>query len=212
LIDFGSQQALFIGATAAVGVLHTVVPDHWAPIALMARQRRWSKSETLRAALQAGTGHVLSTLFIGALVWIAGVAVAKRFGHMVDTITSVALIVFGAWIALFAWRELHGHAHGHDHHHHETKSRTALLIILGASPMVEGIPLFFAAGKYGFGFLAFMSAVLAVSTIVTYAFLCVFSAAALQRMRFGAFERYGEVLSGVFMAIVGLAFWIWSTA
>lgn len=48
----------------------------------------------------------------------------------------------------------HDHHHGHDHDRsHEiarkTSSRTALLLILGSSPMVEGIPAFFAAAKYG---------------------------------------------------------------
>src|ERR1700688_2431234 len=71
-------QLLLIGAVAAVGVLHTVVPDHWVPITMLARQRGWSKSETARASLQAGTGHVLSTLLIALVVWMAGVAFAER--------------------------------------------------------------------------------------------------------------------------------------
>jgi nickel/cobalt transporter (NicO) family protein len=53
---------LLVAAVATVGVLHTIVPDHWVPITLIARQRGRSKSETARAALQAGAGHVLSTL------------------------------------------------------------------------------------------------------------------------------------------------------
>jgi hypothetical protein len=28
-------------------------------------------------------------------------------------------------------------------------------------------------------------------------------------MNLGAFERYGEVLSGGFIALVGVAFWLW---
>jgi hypothetical protein len=47
-------ELLLIGAVAAVGVLHTIVPDHWVPITLIARQRGWSKVETARASLQAG--------------------------------------------------------------------------------------------------------------------------------------------------------------
>jgi hypothetical protein len=31
----------------------------------------------------------------------------------------------------------------------------------------------------------------------------------LKRVRLGPFERDGEVLSGAFIALVGLAFWIW---
>jgi hypothetical protein len=30
-----------------------------------------------------------------------------------------------------------------------------------------------------------------------------------KRSGLGAFERYGEVLSGAFIALVGVAFWIW---
>jgi len=387
-------ELLLIGAVAAVGVLHTVVPDHWVPITLIARQRGWSTAETARASLQAGTGHVLSTLLIAAVVWLAGVAVATRFGYIVDTAASIALVVFGSWIAISAWRELrrqnggHGHSHGHshahdfrhlggtgihgpelqlvptddgelalsiyaagipphfrltgpaadavtvetlrpdgarqifqfayrgtywessdeipephgfevtvslehaghvrrfetrfaehehgdhDHHHddeseteddplyaplrsdttvltphlhvhrhgkamphahwhdhasetshpvtddlegippfhehrHKTSARTALLLILGSSPMVEGIPAFFAASQYGIGLIIVMSLVFAVSTIATYMVLCVYSTAGLQRVSLGPLERYGEVLSGAFIALVGVAFWVW---
>ena len=75
--------------------------------------------------------------------------------------------------------------------------------------MVEGIPAFFAAGRYGAGLIAAMAAVFALSTIATYVALCVFSAAGLQRVRLGPFERWGEALSGALIAAVGVVFWIW---
>jgi hypothetical protein len=394
-----SPELLLVVSVAVVGVLHTIVPDHWVPITLLARQRGWSKGETARAALQAGIGHVVSTLIIASVIWFAGVAVAARFGHLIDTLTSLALVGFGGWIALSSWRELrrgarHGHRHGHSHghdfsflssrgqasihgpelqridtrhgivelsifedgvpprfrlsgpavdgvqvetsrdsgatqifsfakrgafwesleeipephgfdvtvtlqhgdhahachasfaehnhhdhdhggdahsrahegpkddplyapmrgdvavltrhshahqhgggsvhahwhdhdaatshpltskldaappqhvHNHKTTARTALLLILGSSPMVEGIPAFFAAGKYGVGVIGAMAVVFALSTIVTYVVLCVYSTIGLQRVHLGAFERYGEVLSGAFIALVGVAFWL----
>ncbi len=292
---------LLIGVVAAVGVLHTIVPDHWLPIALIARQRGWSKGETARAAFQAGTGHVLSTLVIALAVWVAGVAFAARFGHVVDIASSLALIGFGGWIAIAAWRELrpldaHAHDHGagdsHSHHHphlpgderdhahpepplsayalamaddplyaplrgeravltshlhahchgrgpphlhwhdhapgtahavlagvaaeppvhrhrHKTTARTALLLILGSSPMVEGIPAFFAAAKYGPALISAMASVFALGTIATYVALCVYSSAGLQRLHLGAVERYGEVLSGGVVALIGVVFGLW---
>ena len=102
-MNFGPEILLII-SVGVVGVLHTIVPDHWVPITLLARQRGWSKAETARAALQAGIGHVVSTLIIAAVIWLAGVGVAVRFGHFVDTAASVALIAFGGWIAIAAWR------------------------------------------------------------------------------------------------------------
>lgn len=386
-------ELLLVAAVGVVGVLHTIVPDHWVPITLIARQRGWSKGETARAALQAGAGHVLSTLLIASMVWLAGVAVATRFGHVVDTAASVALVVFGLWFAFSAWRDLHGrashqhshphghshahdvayfsgdhihgpelqriptdeggllvsiyeagvpprfrvtvpcadavsvetlredgsrqvfacasrgmywesideipephgfevmvsvergghmhryearftehehehgadghgldpdddplyaplrgdttvmtrhlhvhrhgggipHAHWHDHridtshpltanlesqpplheHRHKTSARTVLLLVLGSSPMVEGIPAFFAAGQFGPGLIILMSIVFALGTIATYVILCVYSTVGFQRVRLGPLERYGEVMSGAVIALVGAGFWLW---
>jgi len=293
------QQLLLILAVVGVGVLHTLVPDHWAPIALLARQRGWSWQETARAAFGAGIGHTATTLAFGLAVWIVGAAVAQRFGHAVDLAASAALIGFGAWIAVGAWREVqgdaagHGHSHGHGHNHghavnhvhhhahdghdhgdarpaawegdplyapargvavdlrhshlhrhgrgaahthwhdhahasahavtadtalsppthlhrHRTTGRTALLLVLGSSPMVEGIPAFFAASRYGFGLIAAMGALFAASTIATYVVLSVSSAVGLQRLNLGPIERYGEVISGGFIVVIGLAFGAWS--
>ncbi len=225
---------LLIGAVAAVGVLHTIVPDHWVPITLIARQQGWRKWDVARAALVAGTGHTVSTLLIGLVVWIAGVAFATKFGNLVSIVSSIALIAFGAWIAFSSLRELragdgHGHAHDHgpdtwrrddvasapppDHDHdHEhgrkpkRSARTTLLLILGSSPMVEGVPAFFAAGKYGPALIAVMAVAFALATISTYVTLCVASVAGLQNVRLGSLERYGEVLSGAFIAVIGLVF------
>jgi hypothetical protein len=260
-------ELLLVGAVLAVGVLHTLVPDHWVPIMLIARQEGWSPRETARAALLAGTGHTLSTLLIGLLAWIAGVVFAAKFGSLVSTVSSLALIAFGGWIAISSLRELHDvhgddhhyhhglpslapagagtalltrhvhvhrhgaqvvHAHRHEHgpetwhdarkideagpplheHAHPRSARTALLLILGSSPMVEGIPAFFAAAKYGPGLISLMAVVFAIATIATYIVLCVSSAAGLARTKVSALERYGEVLSGAVIVLVGLVFLI----
>jgi ABC-type nickel/cobalt efflux system permease component RcnA len=244
-----SQGAiLLVIAVLAVGVLHTVVPDHWLPITLMARQRGWSRRQTARSAAIAGFGHAASTLIIAAVVWVAGIAFAARFGAAVDIVTSVALVAFGGWVAIGAIRELrespeafrsaqgHGHVHAHEggithahwhlhgesdwhevagnvamapplhEHEHPTSSRTALLLVLGSSPMVEGIPAFFAAAKYGASLIAIMAVVFAASTIATYVVLCVASLSSLERLDFGPFERYGEVLSGLLIAALGIVF------
>src|ERR1035441_6640434 len=202
-----SAEFLLIGAVLAVGVFHTMVPDHWLPIVLMARQRNWSTRETALAALQAGTGHVVSTLLIAVLFWGAGVAIATRFNGWVETATSVALVGFGLWVAIGAWREMHKQSHDT-----KTGSRIALLLILGSSPMIEGIPAFFAAGKYGFGLLIVMALVFAAATISVYIVFSVYSAKGLTEVRFGRFERYGEIVSGAVIALVGAVFWFWPVA
>lgn len=248
-----NQAVLLILAALAVGVLHTMVPDHWAPIALLARQRGWSRGRTARTAAIAGIGHTVSTLLIGMVVWIAGEILAVRFGRAVSFVSSIALIGFGGWIAVSSWREItgdhkhrhadFGHAHRHRHgsglehlhwhehdesdwhavdgnlalspiheHAHKTSTRTALLLILGSSPMIEGIPAFLAASRYGIGLVSIMAVVFALSTIATYILLSVASASGLQRLRLGRFEQYGEIISGSIIALLGIVLLIWPIA
>jgi hypothetical protein len=174
---------------------------------LLARTRHWTRAQTARAAFGAGLGHTLSTLAIGLLVWVAGVAFAARFGNLVSVLSSVALIAFGAWIAIGAWRELRTHpGDDYDQERNSAGARTSLMLILGSSPMVEGIPAFFAAAKFGPGLIALMSLCFAVSTIATYVVLCTISRSALERLHLGPLERYGEVLSGAVIMLVGIVF------
>ena len=51
-------------------------------------------------------------------------------------------------------------------HKHETTGKTALLLILGSCPMVDGIPAFFAASRYCGALVVLMAVVFALSTIV----------------------------------------------
>lgn len=240
------RGAFLLIAVAMVGVLHTLVPDHWLPIALVARDRGWSRRQTARAALVAGVGHVVTTLLIGCAVWFAGVEVAQRYGREVDLVSGAALVGFGLWIGIAGWREQRGialrhrhlhthesglvHAHAHEHgvaeahdadavddaappihrHEHPVRGRTALLLILGSSPMVEAIPAFLAASTSGVALVTAMSIVLAASTIVTYVAVCVYSAERLQALDVGPLERYGEVWSGAVIALVGAAFLLFS--
>lgn len=223
---------LLIGTVGAVGVLHTLVPDHWLPISLLARQQGWSARQTASAGATAGLGHTVSTLALGLIVWIAGAMAAQRFGHAVSYASSAALIAFGLWIAIGALCEqAHGHRHVHAHadgtvhahyhlhdsnesheHEHAATGRTSLLLILGSSPMVEGLPAFFAAGRYGSATLGVMALVFAAATIVTYVVLCVSAFSALDRVDLGPFEKYGEVLSGALVTAVGIAFAVWPLA
>ena len=232
--------ALLVVTVAVVGVLHTIVPDHWAPIVVLARQQGWSIVRTARAAALAGLGHVTTTLLLGALLWVVGATLAARYAHVVSLASALALIAFGLWIAYGGWKEaqdvrIHhrrGHSHLHRHpeglehvhwhehqeedwheavggvatshtHEHAIAGRTTLLLILGSSPMVEGIPAFLGASTKGPALLAIMAVVFAVATIATYAAMCIVGLRSLQRASFGPLERYGEVLSGLFVAAVG---------
>ena len=74
--------------------------------------------------------------------------------------------------------------------------------------MVEGIPAFSRPANTGRGSSRLCLVAFALSTITTYVALCVYSTAGLQRVKLGSFEKYGEVISGAFIALVGFGFLI----
>ena len=203
-----SKLLLLIATVGVVGVLHTIVPDHWAPIAVIARQRGWSRRETARVAAGAGLGHALSTIAIGILAFFAGAVAAARLGHAINVAAGFALIAFGLWSTIAAIREITV-AVDPLPSSSVLPARTALMLILGSSPSIEVVPTFLAAAP--FGVLAFfaLALVFSIMTIGTYVVTCVLSVTGLEQFRYAPVERYGEVISGVLVSVIGVVFLIW---
>jgi hypothetical protein len=203
-----STFLLLVATVGAVGVLHTIVPDHWAPIAVIARQRGWSRRETARVAAGAGLGHALSTIAIGLLAFFAGAIAAQRLGHAINLTAGLALIAFGLWSTIAAIRELTVTVDPVPSPS-ALPARTALMLILGSSPSIEVVPTFLAAAPLGIVAFIALSLVFSITTIGTYVVTCVLSVAGLEQFRYAAVERYGEVISGVLVSVIGVVFVTW---
>lgn len=72
--------------------------------------------------------------------------------------------------------------------------------------MIEGIPAFFSASRFGLGLLIVMAIVFAACTIGTYIAVTLASLRAIRDIDLGPIERYGEVMSGTFIALLGVVF------
>ncbi len=117
-----SEMLLLVGTAATLGVTHTAVGvDHTLPFVMLSRARNWSMYKTLGVTALCGTGHVLSSVVIGALGYFGlGLTLTKlelieqTRGHW----AAWALIVFGFGYALAgAWRLHSGDGHRHFHVH-----------------------------------------------------------------------------------------------
>lgn len=203
-----STFLLLVITVGVVGILHTIVPDHWAPIAVIARQRGWTRRETARVAAGAGLGHALSTIAIGILAFFAGAIAAQRLGHAINLAAGVALIAFGLWSTIAAIRELTVTVDPIPSQS-ALPARTALMLILGSSPSIETVPTFLAAAPFGIGAFIALSLVFSITTIGTYVVTCVLSVAGLEQFRYAPVERYGEVISGLLVSFIGVVFLIW---
>lgn len=111
---------LLLGAAATVAILHSILPDHWVPLAVIARTQRWKLAQVVRVSALASIGHVITSLVLGGVIALIGL----QFQHEVETqqghIVGAVLILTG--IAFLIWGLIgHGpHGHSHDGNHTHT--------------------------------------------------------------------------------------------
>ncbi|MFI5783435.1 hypothetical protein [Nocardia sp. NPDC051570] len=111
-----------LAAAAGVGFGHAVLPDHWVPLAVIARMQRYPLRRVLRLSGLAGVAHVGLSLILGAIVIGVGLQFRSTVERHESAIVGGLLIATGV---LFVVLELlgrghshadHEHAHGHRHH------------------------------------------------------------------------------------------------
>lgn len=111
---------LLLLAGASVAFVHAVLPDHWLPIALVARAERWSLGRTIRVSLWTSLGHVVGSLALGILFIVIGKGlhgiVQNERGFMGGVLILTG-IGYGLWDGL---KKTDPHPHDHVHPHPPT--------------------------------------------------------------------------------------------
>ncbi len=126
-----SASALLLAA-AGVGFGHAVLPDHWAPLAVLGRTSREPLGRTVRRSLAAAGTHVALSLVLGAVLIVVGLRFRSTVVRYEDLVVGGLLVATGA---VFLVLELagrghghphpHGHSHGHDHGHEHAPQQDA---------------------------------------------------------------------------------------
>jgi len=114
-----SATPALLVASAGVGFGHAILPDHWVPLAVIGRTRRYPLSKIARLSGLAGVAHVLISIALGAVIIAVGLQFRSAVQGAQSTIIGCLLIATGLG---FAALELTGHGHhhdgdGHDHGH-----------------------------------------------------------------------------------------------
>jgi len=110
---------LLIIAAGAVGFLHSILPDHWVPLAVVGRTQHWSIPHVARVSFLASVGHVLTSLIIAAIVAVVGLQFRSAFETQQGHIVGVILVLTGIGFLIWSLTGHGGHSHGpgHDHPH-----------------------------------------------------------------------------------------------
>jgi nickel/cobalt transporter (NicO) family protein len=99
-------------AAAGVGVGHAVMPDHWLPLAVLSRTRRYRTARVVRLSLAAALTHVVVSLVFGGILVVIGLQFRATVARHTDLIVGGILLATGA---VFLVLDLFGQGHGHSH-------------------------------------------------------------------------------------------------
>jgi nickel/cobalt transporter (NicO) family protein len=111
-----------LAAAAGVGFGHAVLPDHWIPLAVLGRARRYPMAKIARLSGLAGVAHVMLSIVLGAVIIAVGLQFRSSVSSAQDAIIGCLLIATGVGFGVLeatgrGHHHDHDHAHDHDHEH-----------------------------------------------------------------------------------------------
>ena len=220
-----------LAAAAGVGFGHAILPDHWVPLAVLGRTRRYPLTRIARLSGLAGVAHVLVSIVLGAVIIAIGLQFRSTIQHAQDTIIGCILIATGIGFLVL---ELTGHGHHHDHdhdHHHDDHADdddhdhdhdhddhageptprplgglAAVMVPFGAaaSPDLTILPVFLAATTAGVATAVGSVVIFAAVTIGTIVGLTLAAARGGYQIQGEWLERWGNVFTAAVLVLIGL--------
>jgi nickel/cobalt exporter len=215
-----TTPALF-AAAAGVAIGHAILPDHWVPLAVLGRARRYPLAKVARLSGLAGIAHVLLSILLGAVIVAVGLQFRSMIQSAQDTIIGGLLIATGLGFIAF---ELTGHGHGHDHDHGEhahghthnndhddpdarsgVRGLAAVMVPFGAaaSPDLTILPVFLAATAVGVPTAIGSLVIFAAVTIATIVGLTLLAAKGGYQIQGLWLDRWGNAITAAVLLVIG---------
>jgi nickel/cobalt exporter len=215
-----------LAAAAGVGFGHAILPDHWMPLAVLGRARRYPLAKVARLSGAAGVAHVLLSIVLGGVIIAIGLQFRSSIQSAQDTIVGGLLIATGIGFIAF---ELTGHGHrhsghehghsGHEHGHsghehgpgeggrerHGIGGLAAVMVPFGAaaSPDLTILPIFLAATTVGIATAIGSVAVFAAVTIGTIVGLTLTATKGGYQIRGQWLEQWGNAITAIVLILIG---------
>jgi nickel/cobalt exporter len=227
-----STAPALLAAAAGVGFGHAVLPDHWLPLAVLGRTRRYPPGRVARLSGLAGIAHVLVSIVLGAVIVAIGLQFRSQVKGAEDTIVGVILLATAAGFTLV---ELTGRGHHHDHDHSDENEQAnghdqhphdehthahrnadavqrgglsglaAVMVPFGAaaSPDLTILPVFLAATAAGAATAIASLAVFALVTVTTIVTLTLLAYSGGLQIKGDWLERWGNLVTALVLAVIG---------
>jgi nickel/cobalt exporter len=212
-----------LAAAAGVGFGHAILPDHWLPLAVLGRARRYPLATVARLSLLAAIAHVLLSLVLGGVMIAIGLQFRSTIQSAQDTVIGCLLIATGLGFAVvelagrghshdglghhleFDVEHEHDHADEHPHQQRGIRGLAAVMVPFGAaaSPDLTILPVFLAASTVGTATAIGSLTIFAVVTIGTIVGLTLTAARGGYEIRGQWLDRWGNTLTAATLLVIG---------
>jgi len=211
---------LLLGAAATVAFLHSILPDHWVPLAVVGRTQHWSLLRVARVSALASAGHVVTSVVLAGIIAAIGLQFQQQLqtqqGHIVGAVlvlTGLGFLLWGLTGHDHAHEHDHGHDHGHDHQDdgaplasHTAARRLAAIAVpfgVAASPDLTILPVALAASAVSRGAVVGVIGVFAVLTMATFIGLTVLATLAGYQIKGAWLERHATTITAIVLIAIG---------
>ena len=204
-------------SAASLAILHTLLPDHEIPLAMIGRAQKWSIKKMAGVTLVAGVIHISVSVVIAIIALAVSSILAQRVALTAHRISGIFLIGFGLVYSVLAWRREHDHGHHHAYPSVVPEIKVGsgsqpvigtgawLAAIVGIAPCFTLIPILIDAMWFGTATILWVMIIYTISTIGS---MVVLTSIALKTImlltKLEKIERHIEILAGIVILAVGL--------
>ena len=229
-----SELPVLLLTATSIGFFHTLLgPDHYLPFIVMSKSGKWSLSKTTMITFLSGIGHVLSSVLLGIVGIVFGIAITRLevFESFRGSLAGWALIAFG--LVYFIWgirrairnkphKHIHPHLerldHDHNHNHHDQHVHAStekdkpnltpwiIFTIFVLGPCEPFIPLLmYPAAKGSIWDVVLVTAVFTAVTMLTMLTVVLISTFGISFVPVKKLERYSHAIAGVTIFLCGMS-------
>jgi sulfite exporter TauE/SafE len=227
---------LLLTTAATLGFAHTLFgPDHYLPFIVIAKAKKWSPAKTAWVTFLCGLGHVGSSVVIGLVGIVFGVALLKLQDIEAFRGNIAGWLLFGFGLAYFvyglrkSWKNrphkhphlhedgsVHEHVHTHviqhAHIHIEKEEDTAnltpwvLFVIFVFGPCEVLIPLvMYPVAQASWFAMLLVVGTFSLATVATMLTIVTLGTYGISASRFPLLERHSEAVAGFSIMLCGAA-------
>jgi len=221
------MEVLIITAVSIAGVHTLTGPDHYLPFIALSKSRHWSFSKTIGWTIICGSGHVLSSVFLGLGGAALGWSLSKLSwfenvrGGIAGWVMLLSGLLYATWGFYRAWQnkphkhfdlEENGEIYVYQHNHGQPVPPTerykvtpwVMFIIFLLGPCEPMIPLlYFPAAQHSWFGMGVLIAIYTFITLLTMVLLVTFGYFGTLFVKTEKLERYVHALGGVTIFICG---------